>query len=250
MLYCRDVASEPVIGYKGCPIDDEAIIDQTSEAACACPNEWQGYAKIAREGTGVMQYLMNHRNNILCRLRTRPIGASDAWYGRGALDTIRCPRCMRSTPAGLESCARCDALLIIAVDKEIMHDPERDEPLSPAPVPPEIVRFWTHLERKRILDTTARISSQETYTTDGVFFELFRALFYCVKDVARDWHQWLTSMPRDREMKMQRYERLGQGLIRLEHGLDKRAQIPRLPMHLKFFFGGGADRDRNRKGTS
>ena len=251
VLYCRDLASDPVIGYQGDPLDDGAIIDQMSEAACACPDEWQGYAKIAREGTGVMQYLLTHRDSILCRLRTRPIGASDAWYGRGELDTIRCPRCMRSTPAGMESCVRCDALLIIAVDKEIMQELERGEPPSPASVPCEIVRFWTHLERTRILDTTARISSQETYTTDGIFFELCRVLFYCVKDVARDWHLWLTSSLRDREIKLQKYERTGQGLIRLENGLDKRAKIPRLPMHLKF--GGrqcGAEDEHDRREMS
>ena len=141
---------------------------------------------------------------------------------------------MRSTPSGMESCVRCDTLLIIAVDKEIMQDPDCGEPPTLKPLPRAIVRFWTHLERTRILDTTARISSQETYTTDGVFFELCRVLFYCVKDVARDWHQWLKSMPGDREAKLQRYDRLARGLIRLEHGLDKRARVPRLPMHLKF----------------
>ena len=73
-------------------------------------------------------------------------------------------------------------------------------------------------------------------------------MFYCMKDVARDWHNWLKTNQGERDAKLRTSERLAQGLIRLEHGLDKRAKSPRLPMHLKFWGEQtGAENERDRR---
>ena len=102
-------------------------------------------------------------------------------------------------------------------------------------VPRQLTNMWIHIERTRILDVSATKSTQETMSTDGVFYELCRALFFCVKDMARGWYWWLSSTERDRADRVLSLERAKPGLVQMEHGLDKRATRPRLPMHLKFW---------------
>ena len=134
---------------------------------------------------------------------------------------------------GMESCVRCDVLLVIAVDKDTTQVREATQP-QPPNVPDPLVNMWTHIQRTRILDVTATTSSQETFSTDGIFFEICRVLLYRVKDVARDWCWWLSASERERDHRLLSLEKNDPGLIRLEHGFDRRARHPHLPMHLKF----------------